>query len=158
MWDVYTRFGGFTGPNLQNAGCPALVKSDAPFSFNVTTSNTTIAISWRSPLQNSSAAGWSTASPSLAIPTAQTLRQPAWDHLCHCILQRRPHDCIWWTCGSGLQTMTLTPAYQNMQIRTSLSRQGVACTLKARKATARCEIVHPLSQSISEISHCCYSS
>lgn len=66
MWDVHTRIGGFAGSNLQNADCPASVNSDAPSNSNVITSNTTVATSWGSPFQNSSTAGWSTTSPSLA--------------------------------------------------------------------------------------------
>lgn len=66
MWDVHTRVGGFAGSHMQNADCPAPVNSDGPSISNATFSNTTAPTPWKLLFQNSSLAGWSSTTPSLA--------------------------------------------------------------------------------------------
>ena len=62
MWDVHTRIGGFAGSKLQNADCPAPIKSDISSSPNVTSSNTTVSTSWKRSFRNSTSSGWNTTS------------------------------------------------------------------------------------------------
>ncbi|KAM0799623.1 glycoside hydrolase family 55 protein [Usnea florida] len=73
MWDVHTRIGGFAGPHLQNADCPAPINSDASSNPNsnasaaLSSSNTTTPFPPRNESSSASfPASWNTTS---ALPT-----------------------------------------------------------------------------------------